>query len=410
LCLERGFLCDAEAKILGPKTQSRQPDSLQRSPPSITVLSPVPEERRFTELDWQLFECPITASRLVTAYSHAPSPMHRRRQFSVVLSSKPIRYALIANRATWIFSPSHTETLNYLNKFYRHARMELPNSPPLERLAVAFIMVSQSVTGKDLNACFVHMLHALKILLSMSDESCERKSAHMYWLLQAVNGGLSYLKHAMWTGSLILSSAPQEYSNCLPRLQAALELCSRIFARVSMNLPQASQQKPIWVSLRVSTLFQLLEFQAQIHWFQRTNLNTSKINQIMEGWDALKDTLRQIIDLIPQIGALTRPTFPFLVLPLTGITHENYAESDLLTLLYHMAVIMDYSLSTDPSSDRANVAVLSALATLSLCDTDQIYADDPFLQCVRGLSLFWATLLLITPLSRTRTSLADVNF
>jgi hypothetical protein len=162
-----------------------------------------------------------------------------------------------------------------------------------------------------------------------------------------------------------------------------------------------------WISLKISILYQLLEFDVQHYWYLKTNEDLH-LDREQSQWTAkvltsLRDTLEQLIDFLPRVLLVTtravsedfptsrRSQIKFLN---TFSIPLDPREPELLTFIYHTAVLLRQMLADNHVQENAIDATLSSLAILRLSDSISKPANDPFASHVHTLSMFFAGLIL----------------
>jgi hypothetical protein len=124
----RRFPCSEDSKVFGPKTRRDFINPVLGEVQSVIGPHPSAKTQFFSDSDYRYFVCDSTLSEIAQAFSSAPWVFDT---MNVMQSYTLYRYAVLAERAAWKNSPTHINTLEYLQKFFVIARTSLNTISPL---------------------------------------------------------------------------------------------------------------------------------------------------------------------------------------------------------------------------------------------------------------------------------------
>src|SRR6202022_2325537 len=131
-------------------------------------------------------------------------------------------------------------------------------------------------------------------------ETCFERADHFLWILHVTGGFLSLLKHCFAKARPSLSSSQRHrsnYSRDIWRLQGYLAICKSLL-KADETLEFGPSRLHPWIAMKVSILYQLLEFYVQNYWFLNTNGDCEQAEEVL---DSLRDVLTQLIKLLPRV-------------------------------------------------------------------------------------------------------------
>ena len=409
LCKILGLPCTAEMKLFGNKSSlsisSRYQGSLN------TLRLSTFSELGLTPKDLELLFCEDTRIRHLPSFSYAPLAIHPSKHFESIVSSKPLRYACLAELAAWKYEPDAQITMAYLEKLYAHFVTSVMRLPVTRQLSVSYCMLALSAYSHQTKSALFHA-EAVSIASTKSQHLKCSRGNHYLWILQATNGYISLLRYAFAFTSPYVPQGQRETSAYLKHIQEVQKnLCSCMALVMGAEEPTdlgSSKAFQSLYSLKVLSLFQLVQVYGEQYWFVKNYvIDESNHDKISE---ALSDVLRYLFLYISRLlndnvigtGTLTQLTYIGDLDPLVYIL-SNATELAGLSVIYHIAVLIRHSIVTDPSVNQLEIAHRSAMNVYLLCyPVRTSMDDDQFVLSVRLLSLFFASLAFKDNFDQTR--------
>lgn len=432
-CEARGFVCDAESKVFGPNS-TRNSSSLVdiRNVSSSEdfgiplALSPIPQEMALAPDDYRLLHCVDTHIRHLPSFNASALAFNPFSHMAFIYSSKLIRYAVLAERAAWKYGPDHIEPLKYLQLFYEHSHKELVTLSNCQRLSVCYNLLAIAAVQRRIDDAQPHASQVCSLLIYVLRESCTERADHFLWILQVINGFLSLLKHVYSLGRPSVSSSKDDravYVRHIWKQQGFLHVCK---STLNFDVELTGLRIRPWFSLKISVLFQLLEFDVQNYWFLKANEDLDPdADHVKEVLTSLNDTLMRLMAFIPQALVASSGFAPedvsaimeWVQFPCSRNPRPLFRlspfEPELLALIYHTAILILNSLADDYSDanivDRVT-AQHSAQTISDICSLASTTIPDTFVRYVKVFSLFFAGMFIQGSSDDPRgTSLGNTN-